>query len=473
MATSDTSKKVGAPSRTYKSVYSIFQQIQQGVIDNDINKVSEYDLLSNGTRWHNKYMEEIISKVISNTEFHLHVDNKPIGPKVSTKILERIVNRFCFFDNKFARDAFRLHMSGMYSTANGILTEFSSNLPKKKIADGGVRRGVFEMKKLNLIPCWKSWTFIYSEGKSKMKEGRLKPDKFYPYIFNSDCRGLFQVTIIHLTGLIGVLCNDFHRNISSGSPKHPADVIKDSTCTSMDDRIATLQTQFNVDTINYFREHIWIPVIDDVLQLANNIYETWIMTLPFEKRERFGRVTPGRIHSHDKLYVNDMNYNGWIKAKELVGWLLEVKPVALEFWAKMSSHVFRIFLTKGHGLYTEITGTTFDSKYKPALENFYRIIYQMLLTTIYDNQDSFGSNESERKQFIAQLQDGRTTWIASVIARVKENPIRFLETHMLRNIIRSEKQSITETIIYQPQQSIPTTSRSNNTSIFIYKLSFN
>ncbi|MEM9446871.1 MAG: hypothetical protein AAGA18_16140, partial [Verrucomicrobiota bacterium] len=434
MATS-SNRNPGAPPprRFYKTVFDLFQGIETNIVDNSLQQVPVCDGENGGQKWLDQRVQFIIQNVLLAQTFSPYLDGNPVSRTFSKNNLDKIVRRFYVFHNKIARNAFRMHTKGMYSTANGLLVEFTASIARS--GPNAVRRGSFDLKKFeSKLSSWKPWADIHSEGTYKMKNTRLRADSYYPYIYDSNCRGLLQSLMIHTTGVLGMACSLFENNSQESTPKHPNLIIKSLTSSTVNGFAHSLHFNINTESLNFFRGSILPAVIDDILKLANNVYEWWILTVPINDRVRYGKVPSRRRHTSEKWYINNAEYPNILTPNQLIEFIMGDEEYCLDFWAKIGSHLFHSFLVKGQALFGEIVREEqFDVIYLEAMRSFYKSLHELTMTTIHDTSECFENGNQNAEQLIALLRERRDLWITNIINVLKQYPIRYIETGELEN----------------------------------------
>lgn len=434
------------PRRVYKSVYDVFHGIETTIVERALQAAPEYNNCNDGQSWLDERVQFIIRNVLLLQTFSLYLDGLPVSRTFSKANLDKITRRFYTFYSVIARNAFRLHSNGMFSTANGLLVEITANVARR--GPNAVRRGSFDLKKFeSKLSSWMTWEGIHAEGVYKMRNTRMRADAYYPYIFDSNCRGLLQALFIHTTGILGMACTLFENNSTESIPKHPNLVIKGLTSTIVGGYAQSLKFITNAESLNFFRGKIWPEVTEDVLRLANKIYEWWILGLPIDERIRYGKVPAARRHTSEKLYIRNVTYNNRLNPFQLLRFILGEDEHCLDFWARTASHLFHCFLVKGQGLFGDIVRVPrFEAVYQESITNFFKTIHELIITTIHQTQDSFSNGEEGAEHLITLLREGRDVWIDNVINKLKQNPIRYMEAEEINSILLHEDNSRVEIV---------------------------
>ena len=424
----------------YKSVYDIFNVIHES--STNWRNLNESLLLQLGKEdeWFTSYSQNIIQELLISGKVSIHCDEQPVGTKFNKKSLEGIARRYIFFLSVLAREAFKVHRKGMFSSANGMLIEFTSNIGSKKTSksiDDIVKRGVFDLKRLDQkFSSWIPSAILTKNVFKKLIRNQLKSNQFPQYIYDSDGRGLLLCILIHMTGILGMYLNIFVKNHNSLDPEEPYVLMKNIYVQYEGENLEMLEFEVDMRSMNYFREYVWNEINTEIINVADRIFNIFI------SEQSTDIVKTYRYSGAQRKFFKSPTSSSFIPLDRLLNMLFSTDKIILQFWASAASRIFRMFLTQGRGLYTDVCSERFDTMYEESVRKMYIILHDMVMGTVHNNLKNVESTEHTVKIAVESIKRGRQIWLDNVINAVRKQPVRHIRQQDISDIIKEEKRNL-------------------------------
>jgi len=431
--------------RQLNSPYQLFSNIFERVT----NWEDLYDATADNPKtqelWRKQAVARIQSEILTNDEFPLYSDGSSYDDRTSKTNMEKIAMRFLTFYSMISITALSLHSGGIFASANGLIAEFTSGIGTPSSSSNrsaAVKRGSFDMKKIeSKIACWKSWALVYAEGRQRINLTRVPATDYYSNCLTSECRAWFQSLILHTTSMYQMFVSNIMTNKCCPNPIHASSILEDTRPTYENGRVTGINYEVNMQTLNFFREHLWIPIIDEILTMGHGIYDEWIRTLPEEEIIRPCKVSRARQQTSYKRYMRTADRHPG--ESDILLALFSTNEIVINAWANIVSKLFHIILHYEAGPLSEMRNERFQSIYSLPIRTFLLSILDMMISTsiAYNRYRPAASNDIPVWNAL-RTAEVRNEWVNAVIQQVAANPVRHLNPEEIEALLRNEQVTV-------------------------------
>ena len=429
MSTSNRGRQLNTPYNLFVEIYGRISE-WNNLYTEDANDTNNEDT------WRKNTANRIREEVLVAQNFPFYKDGSATTNTTSRTNMEKVALRFLTFYSMISISALCLHTGGIFSAANGLIAEFTAGLGRSGTSNS-VKKGSLDLNKIEKkLGCWRPWNLIHRQGRAKITNPRFNANEYFIYCMGNSCRGWLQATILHSSSILEMFLSKIYENKTSPEPIHPASIMENIKPTYENYIAVGLDYELKMQTMNYFRQNIWIQVIDEVMHMGHGIYDEWIMTIPEDNIIRPSKIPRAKVNTSYKRFIRDQN-SGMDHQYVLTN-LFSTNPIVVDAWGVIMSKMFEIILHYGAGRASEMRGDTFTNVYALPIRTVLLSILDLIIGTAVKYNAEIETSETRIDFEILNDGERRQAWVNAVLNNIRDNPARHLDEEQLAEQLQDE-----------------------------------